>query len=137
MARWLSWLERRPVRRSVDGSIIPGRLHLCNTIYTSWGLSSAGRASALTSRGSHVLSPVGPICYIKVWWNRQTQGISPPRTYHPCRFKSGHPFKNKNRSLNLRERFFLDHVGMAELADAPDLVCRRSAGSESFYPQER
>ena len=52
MARWLSWLERRPVTAEVDGSN-PFRV-VCiymHTIYTSWGLSSAGRASALQAEG--------------------------------------------------------------------------------------
>ena len=60
MARWLSWLERRPVTAEVDGSN-PFRV-VClymHTIYTSWGLSSAGRASALQAEG-HRFEPCRP-----------------------------------------------------------------------------
>ena len=43
MAWWLSWLERRPVTAEVVGS---------NPIRVAfWGLSSAGRASALQAEG--------------------------------------------------------------------------------------
>ena len=72
MARWLSWLERRPVTAEVDGSI-PFRVVciLCKTTYTSWGLSSAGRASALQAEGhrfepcrSHILTKYGGIAQL-------------------------------------------------------------------------
>ena len=43
MAQWLSWLERRPVTAKVVGS---------SPIWVViWGLSSAGRASALQAEG--------------------------------------------------------------------------------------
>ena len=48
MARWLSWLERRPVTAEVDGSS-PFRVARFDTII--WDLSSAGRASALQAEG--------------------------------------------------------------------------------------
>ena len=41
-AQWLSWLERRPVTAKVVGS---------SPIWVVWGLSSAGRASALQAEG--------------------------------------------------------------------------------------
>ena len=44
MARWLSWLERRPVTAEVEGSS-PFRVVLF------WDHSSAGRASALQAEG--------------------------------------------------------------------------------------
>ena len=47
MARWLSWLERRPVTAEVVGSS-PIRVVLQKII---WDLSSAGRASALQAEG--------------------------------------------------------------------------------------
>ena len=50
MARWLSWLERRPVTAEVVGS---------SPIRVVWGLSSAGRASALQAEG-HRFEPYMP-----------------------------------------------------------------------------
>ena len=47
LARWLSWLERRPVTAEVVGSS-PIRVVLQKII---WDLSSAGRASALQAEG--------------------------------------------------------------------------------------
>ena len=55
MARWLSWLERRPVTAEVDGSNPFRVVFLSNNCYglikPVWGLSSAGRASALQAEG--------------------------------------------------------------------------------------
>ena len=45
-ARWLSWLERRPVTAEVTGSSPVWVVSL-----KIWGLSSAGRASALQAEG--------------------------------------------------------------------------------------
>ena len=76
MARWLSWLERRPVTAEVDGSN-PFRVVCilqCDTIYMCFGvLAQLGEHLPYKQRvtGS---SPVGPICIMRVWWNRQTQG---------------------------------------------------------------
>ena len=52
MAQWLSWLERRPVTAEVVGS---------SPIWVAcvWGLSSAGRASALQAEG-HRFEPYRP-----------------------------------------------------------------------------
>ena len=65
MAQWLSWLERRPVTAKVVGS---------SPIWVVYGiLAQLGEHLPYKQRvtGS---SPVGPICYMRVWWNRQTQG---------------------------------------------------------------
>ena len=43
MAQWLSWLERRPVTAEVESSSL--------FWVVLWGLSSAGRASALQAEG--------------------------------------------------------------------------------------
>ena len=43
MAQWLSWLERRPVTAEVESSSL--------FWVVVWGLSSAGRASALQAEG--------------------------------------------------------------------------------------
>ena len=76
MARWLSWLERRPVTAEVVGSnpirvaisIIynlyrGGRKHIklafSTSLFFSWDLSSAGRASALQAEG-HRFEPCRP-----------------------------------------------------------------------------
>ena len=55
MARWLSWLERRPVTAEVESSslfwVVSNELtSLVNCIWI-WNLSSAGRASALQAEG--------------------------------------------------------------------------------------
>ena len=76
MARWLSWLERRPVTAEVDGSNPFRVVFLLNTFadnFTVGVLAQLGEHLPYKQRvtGS---SPVGPICYMRVWWNRQTQG---------------------------------------------------------------
>ena len=50
MARWLSWLERRPVTAEVVGSN-PIRVVYNRIMLYIWDLSSAGRASALQAEG--------------------------------------------------------------------------------------
>ena len=51
MAQWLSWLERRPVTAEVESSSL--------FWVVMWGLSSAGRASALQAEG-HRFEPYRP-----------------------------------------------------------------------------
>ena len=51
MAQWLSWLERRPVTAEVESSSL--------FWVVIWGLSSAGRASALQAEG-HRFEPYRP-----------------------------------------------------------------------------
>ena len=51
MAQWLSWLERRPVTAEVESSSL--------FWVVVWGLSSAGRASALQAEG-HRFEPYRP-----------------------------------------------------------------------------
>ena len=85
MARWLSWLERRPVTAEVDGSNRSGSFAFYNAIqHMQFGvLAQLGEHLPYKQRvtGS---SPVGPfVLYLhmavscsnlRVWWNRQTQG---------------------------------------------------------------
>ena len=83
MAQWLSWLERRPVTAEVDGSSpfwVVRKDFLFNLI---WGLSSAGRASALQAEG-HRFEPCRPHSYADVAQlaeqlicNQQVIGSSP------------------------------------------------------------
>ena len=54
MAQWLSWLERRPVTAEVESSSLFWVVSL-----NIWGLSSAGRASALQAEG-HRFEPCRP-----------------------------------------------------------------------------
>ena len=63
LARWLSWLERRPVTAEVKGSN-PFRVAVDANQPNNliWGLSSAGRASALQAEG-HRFEPYRPHCY--------------------------------------------------------------------------
>ena len=62
MAQWLSWLERRPVTAKVVGS---SPIWVAKDFYKSlWGLSSAGRASALQAEG-HRFEPYRPHFYAR------------------------------------------------------------------------
>ena len=67
MARWLSWLERRPVTAEVVGSN-PIRVAFIASLLVieTWGLSSAGRASALQAEG-HRFEPYRPHVIIVCW----------------------------------------------------------------------
>ena len=63
MAQWLSWLERRPVTAEVESSSL--------FWVVMWGLSSAGRASALQAEGHrfepyrfHILKENGEIAQL-------------------------------------------------------------------------
>ena len=49
LAQWLSWLERCPVTAEVAGSSPAWVVNILG--YYLWGLSSAGRASALQAEG--------------------------------------------------------------------------------------
>ena len=49
LAQWLSWLERCPVTAEVAGSSPAWVVNIFG--YYLWGLSSAGRASALQAEG--------------------------------------------------------------------------------------
>ena len=72
LARWLSWLERRPVTAEVVGSN-PIRV-VCPQGYILiriWDLSSAGRASALQAEGHRFESPKVHFLFILLimaWW---------------------------------------------------------------------
>ena len=61
MAQWLSWLERRPVTAEVTGSS-PVWVVSFERMKWIWGLSSAGRASALQAEG-HRFEPYRPHIY--------------------------------------------------------------------------
>ena len=64
MAQWLSWLERRPVTAEVKGSNPFRVASWLNQLQLNkiWGLSSAGRASALQAEG-HRFEPYRPHMY--------------------------------------------------------------------------
>ena len=92
MARWLSWLERRPVTAEVVGSN-PIRVVFLSP-YLIWGLSSAGRASALQAEG-HRFEPYRPhshVCvkYATVAELADAQDLKSCGTYPPVpvRFRS-------------------------------------------------
>ncbi len=64
MAQWLSWLERRPVTAEVESSslfwvVSIYKLTVLVRKCIVWGLSSAGRASALQAEG-HRFEPYRP-----------------------------------------------------------------------------
>ena len=65
-AQWLSWLERRPVTAEVEGSSPFWVVCIFRyKFYTKWGLSSAGRASALQAEG-HRFEPYRPHSFRKM-----------------------------------------------------------------------
>ena len=81
MARWLSWLERRPVTAEVVGSS-PIRV-VYYKFYIVRDLSSAGRASALQAEGhrfepyrSHLYADVAQLAE-QLICNQQVIGSSP------------------------------------------------------------
>ena len=109
LARWLSWLERRPVTAEVVGSI-PIRVVLYYKIkaYVTWGLSSAGRASALQAEG-HRFEPCRPhlFCFRYLFadvaqlaeqliCNQQVNGSSP---FIGC--LDGFPSGQRGQTVNL------------------------------------
>ena len=64
MAQWLSWLERRPVTAEVESSSLFWvacfiKYDAATNNFILWGLSSAGRASALQAEG-HRFEPYRP-----------------------------------------------------------------------------
>ena len=82
MARWLSWLERRPVTAEVRGSN-PLRVAQLHIYLFDRGLSSAGRASALQAEGhrfepyrSHFYADVAQLAE-QLICNQQVIGSSP------------------------------------------------------------
>ena len=84
MARWLSWLERRPVTAEVVGSSpIRVALRSITLLLVIWDLSSAGRASALQAEGhrfepyrSHLYADVAQLAE-QLICNQQVIGSSP------------------------------------------------------------
>ena len=64
MAQWLSWLERRPVTAEVEGSSPFWVVDVERLLDVRWGLSSAGRASALQAEG-HRFEPYRPHLFLK------------------------------------------------------------------------
>ena len=82
LARWLSWLERRPVTAEVVGSN-PIRVVYNRIMLYIWDLSSAGRASALQAEGhrfepyrSHLYADVAQLAE-QLICNQQVIGSSP------------------------------------------------------------
>ena len=73
MAQWLSWLERRPVTAEVEGS---SPFWVVSHIYLLlWGLSSAGRASALQAEG-HRFEPYRPHWIVKNYQDIASAGVA-------------------------------------------------------------
>ena len=119
-ARWLSWLERRPVTAEVVGSN-PIRV-VCPQGYILiriWDLSSAGRASALQAEG-HRFEPYRSHYGWIPEWPKGTDcksaancfgGSNPPPPIHLSNI----------RCKKLPERPVFFFAGVAELADAQDL----------------
>ena len=91
MARWLSWLERRPVTAEVVGSN-PIRVVFLSP-YLIWGLSSAGRASALQAEG-HRFEPYRPHLKNYGWIPEWPKGAD-------CK-SVGNAFEGSNPSPSIR-----------------------------------
>ena len=86
MAWWLSWLERRPVTAEVVGSSPIWVVVLQYASDVLWGLSSAGRASALQAEGhrfepyrSHLFYSYADVAQLaeQLICNQQVIGSSP------------------------------------------------------------
>ena len=97
MAWWLSWLERRPVTAEVVGSnpirvvCLAIALHY-NCISFIWGLSSAGRASALQAEG-HRFEPYRSH-FLTIYYGGIAQLARAHGSYPWCRW-----FKSSSRYL--------------------------------------
>ena len=80
-AQWLSWLERRPVTAEVESSSL--------FWVVIWGLSSAGRASALQAEG-HRFEPYWSHLFAGVAELADAQDLKSCGTYTPVpvRFRS-------------------------------------------------
>ena len=106
MARWLSWLERRPVTAEVDGSNpfrVADILGCRRKFRSVWGLSSAGRASALQAEG-HRFEPCRPHSQetarpAGVAELADAQDLKSCGTYLPYRFDSGRRHKKELLTL--------------------------------------
>ena len=99
MARWLSWLERRPVTAEVVGSN-PIRVACFKQNYI-WDLSSAGRASALQAEGhrfesywSHLYARYLRYVYAAVAELADAQDLKSCGTYTPIRVRFPLPALN-------------------------------------------
>ena len=105
MAQWLSWLERRPVTAEVESSSL--------FWVVMWGLSSAGRASALQAEG-HRFEPCRPHLKNYGWIPEWPKGAD-------CK-SVGNAFEGSNPSPSICDWHVLSvYAGVAELADAQDL----------------
>ena len=103
MARWLSWLERRPVTAEVDGSN-PFRvvcMFACGNYMYVWGLSSAGRASALQAEG-HRFEPCRPHLLNKDGFPSGQRGQTVNLLATPSKVRILlHPFEYRKDSVKL------------------------------------
>ena len=117
MAQWLSWLERRPVTAEVESSSL--------FWVVMWGLSSAGRASALQAEG-HRFEPCRPHLKNYGWvpeWPKGADcksvascfgGSNPPPS--TADFKSG--------NAEVAQFFKIDHVNR-RLSGWLQISCRK------------
>ena len=109
MAQWLSWLERRPVTAEVESSSL--------FWVVIWGLSSAGRASALQAEG-HRFEPYRSHSFYG-WFPEWPKGTD-------CK-SAANCFGGSNPPPSiLSDRFAypISFAAVAELADARDLKSR-------------
>ena len=88
MAQWLSWLERRPVTAEVESSSL--------FWVVLWGLSSAGRASALQAEG-HRFEPYRPHTICRSGGTGRRPGLKIPWVVIPVpvRFRSAAVLKSR------------------------------------------
>ena len=101
LARWLSWLERRPVTAEVEGSS-PFRVVFS---FIAWDHSSAGRAPALQAGGhrfepcwSHLFMKYADVAQLaeQLICNQQVIGSSPI-----IGFLDGFPSGQRGQTVNL------------------------------------
>ena len=103
MAQWLSWLERRPVTAEVESSSL--------FWVVLWGLSSAGRASALQAEG-HRFEPYRPHLKNYGWVPEWPKGAD-CKSVASC-FGGSNPPPSiadlKSENADVAQFFKIDHV---------------------------
>ena len=110
MAQWLSWLERRPVTAEVESSSL--------FWVVKWGLSSAGRASALQAEG-HRFEPYRP-------HEKNNYGWIPEWPKGADCKSVGNAFEGSNPSPSIcakRDRISIRNADVAQLAE--QLICNQ------------
>ena len=132
MAQWLSWLERRPVTAEVESSSL--------FWVVMWGLSSAGRASALQAEGhrfepywSHFHYNFIMICRSGGTGRRAGLKILFELNRVPVRFRSAALVKNGRNVEFTAFLFFSQQNGRAKSTCSPIFQLIHSYSSTAHF----